>query len=785
MESSKTPLDLNYELRPYLTNWPWFVLSVLIALSIAYIYLRYQPLSFETTASILIKDEGNPNLSQMAMFQDLAKGQFQSVNLENEIKVLKSRPLAERTVKQLNLNIQYFNDGRIRTSELYERSPIKLEVITPEKEWPNGLPPLLVTPKSLTEFTIGHLEAPPETHMFGEKFQYKGIEYLLHTNTIDDAALNQTTRVVIRSVQQTAASYKSQFHITPEGKQSSIINIQLTSSIPDKSEDVIDELIRQFNLDAIEDKNLVSKNTAEFIDERLEIIWEELDSVETGKVTYKEEQQLVDLYKQGDIFLSNANDYNQRLQQVQTERSQVNAIIRYLESGSDSSLLPGNLGVADGSTISLIQQYNQLVLERNQLLANTTETHPTIIRLNKQLESLKSNVMQGLQNAKQALDIQLEDLSKQERFIGSQLAGIPVKEKDFTNIERQQEIKQTLYLYLLEKREEASIALAVTEPKAKIVESAFTIKVPVSPKPSVVFLTALVLGGLVPFSFIYLKRLLDNKIRKRTDITDYIPNASILGEIPKVADYTTVKRNDLGMTAEAFRVLRNNMRFADLLKDSGQAKIILVTSSIKGEGKTTVSTNLALTLSYTGKKVLLVGADLRDPRIHYFYTKRKRPKGLVNYIIDETTSIEDFIITSNDSEHLDVLQSGDIPPNPEEILTKDRFQTFLDEVRKKYDFVILDTAPTLLVADTLLISDKADATLYVVRAGKTGKEFLTFIKELQDDEKLNNVNFVLNNVDYTNYGYGYGGKYGYGYGYGKDQTLNPWERFKRIILNRY
>src|SRR5690625_1553669 len=789
MQSSNeyTDIDDNFnlreELKPYLNKWPWFVLSVLIAISIAFIYLRYTPQSYQTTASILIKDEGSSDLSQIAMFQDLGMGKIGSVNLDNEIKILKSRPLTERTVEQLNLYIRYFSEGRVRTTELFESSPIRLEVLTPEIEWPMQLPSLLITPLSLTEFSITQEGASTETHEFGEEFVFEDMKYRLHPNQLENTSLNNSIRVNIHSINRTVDSYKNRFDISPDSRQGSIINISLTSSTPDRDRAVIDELIHQFNRDAIEDKNLVSRNTADFIDDRLSIIWEELDSVETGKVSYKEEHRLVDLQQQGSIFLETAKEYNERLLQIQTELSQINAMIRYLKSDSDSSLLPANLGVADSGLIALIQQYNQLVLERNQLLANTTETHPTVVRLTKQLGEMKSNVLQSLENAKESLDIKLADLNKQERLIGSQLAGIPLQEKDFTNIERQQEIKQSLYLYLLQKREETSIALAVTEPKAKVVETAYTPLQPVAPKRSIILLASVLLGGLVPFGVIYLHGLLDNKVRKRSDITDAIPGASILGEIPKArGEYVVIKRNDLDMTAEAYRVLRNNMRFADLLHTNGNenGKIILITSSIPGEGKTTISTNLALTLSYTGRKVLLVGADIRNPKIHHFYDDKRKFKGLVNYIVDESSHISDFIVPSIESEHLDVLHSGDVPPNPEEILTKKRFSTFLEEAKEKYDFVILDTAPTLLVTDTLLISDKADATLYVVNAGgKTEKEVLGFVKELKDDKKLNNVHFVLNSVDYANYGYG--GKYGYGYGYGQEEIEGPWKRFTNVF----
>lgn len=784
MQSSTEPFDseqsisLRETIKPYLRKWPWFIVSFSIFILGALIYLRYTPLSYQTTASILIKDEQSSDLSQMAIFSDLGMGQLNSVNLENEIKILKSRPLTKQVVDQLNLNIQYYNEGRLRTTELYENSPIKLEVLSPEEAWAKDAPTLYITPKSLTSYEIKQEDVMPEMFDFGEEITYQGIDYIVQSNQQNEASFNEPISVRINAKRSTIDSYRNSLMIAADGKQSSIINIQLTSAIPDKARAVIDELIRQFNLDAIADKNMVSKNTAEFIDERLHIIWEELDSVETGKVTYKEENRLVDLQKEGELFLENANDFNQRLLAVQTEWSQVNAMINYLESGSKSSLLPANLGIAGDGLISLIQQYNQLVLERNQLLANTTETHPTIVTLTEQLSELKANILQSLNNLKKSLDISLADLKKQERYIGRQLASIPLKEKDFTNIQRQQEIKQTLYLYLLQKREETSIALAVTEPKAKIVDTAYTPIEPVAPKKKIVLLASFLLGGLIPFGFIYLQQLLDNKVRRITDITGAILNASVLGEIPKMNEgYELIDRNDLGMIAESFRVLRSNMQFAGMMKSREKGKVVLVTSSIKGEGKTTISSNLALTLSYTGQKVLLIGADIRSPKLHKFFHKNKKNHGLVNYIMDETSKTTDFILPSGISENLDILHSGTIPPNPEEFLMNDRLDAFLEIAKQSYDFIILDTAPTLLVNDTLLLSEKADTTLYVVRAGHTELEVLNFAKGLKEEGKLKKVHFILNNVSQANYGYG--GKYGYGYGYGTEEPKGFFDKIRK------
>lgn len=775
-------LDIRAELAKYLRYWPWFIISVIIAIVIAFMYLRYTPSSYQTTASILIKDEDNSSMSQLAAFQDFGLSNFSSVNLENEIEILKSRNLTSRLVQQLQLNIRYYTDGRTRSQELFGNTPFKLEILTPEEEWPEETPDLFITPTSLTEFTISIEESEDTIQEFGENFTYEGLEYKV--TATDGIAKDKVTRVSFSSIDKTIDSYRNSLQISASGKQSSIITIDLVSDLPSKSRAVIDELIHQFNRDAIEDRNMVSKNTADFIDERLSIVWSELDSVEMNKVRYKETNQMVDLQTEGNLFLENASEFNKKLLESQTELSQIKAMIAYLEAGGQSDLLPANLGIADNGLISLIQQYNQLVLERNKLLVHSTESHPTVTSLTNQLIDLKKNVLQSLRNIESALDIKLADLGKQERLIGSQLAGIPTKERDFTTIERQQEIKQSLYLYLLQKREETSISLAVTEPKAKIVDSAYTPVKPVAPKKSIILLAAVLLGGLIPFGFLYLRNLLDNKVRNRTDITTAIPNASVLAEIPqlnKKDSNNLVEKNDLGILAESFRVLRTNLQFAGVLGKSNKGKTILVTSSIKGEGKTMISINLAMTMAHAGNKVLIVGADIRNPQLSRFFSEKqnKSAAGLVEYLVYKDSTLADYCFPSEISENLTVLHSGAIPPNPTELLMSDRLSEMLEEAKLQYDYIILDTAPSLLVTDTLLFSSLADATLYVTRAGYTPKNILEFAKGLKDEEKLKRVSFIINDVSSANYGYG--GNYGYGYGYNAEEK-SFWKKVKEGLF---
>ena len=765
--SQDKTINLREEINKYLRYWPWFAVSIILAIVVANIYLYYAPNTYQTTASILIKDEKNSNTSQIAVFQDLGLVDgFAGVNLENEIEILTSRVLTERMVRKLKLNIRYYFDERVRNIELFENTPINLQVISDESEWPNKISDLLIIPTSSTSFTISQEEKEPVSRTFGQEFEYEGVRYLI--NSTEKLMLKNPTRVSISSIPSTIDRYRNSIKVALQGKQSSVITMNLVSEIPKKSEEILDELINLFNQDAIQDRSIVSKNTASFIDERIDIVWNELDSVELSKVRYKETHNLIDLQTEGGISLQSASESNQRLLAAETELSQINAMISYLETGKQSSLLPSSLGVSDSGLMNLIQQYNEMVMQRNQLLIHSTDTHPTVVSLTSQLVQLKANVLESLRSARSSLDIKLKDLLRQERRIGGQLARIPLKERDFTTIERQQEIKQTLYLYLLQKREEASISSAVIEPKAKIVDAAYTPVNPISPKPKLVLLGAFILGGLIPFGTIYLGSILDNKIRHRKDITAIIPDASVLAEIPEVSrkdSNTPVGKNDLGILAESYRVLRTNLRFAGVLSKGEVGKCIIVTSSIKGEGKTMVSVNLAMTLAHAGNKVLLVGGDIRNPQLHKYLpeTKSDKTQGFVEYLVYENSTLEDYIATSKVSENLNIIHCGAIPPNPAELLMSDRVSVMIEEAKTKFNYVIIDTAPTLMVTDTLLFSEFADATLYVVRAGYTKKQILEFAKEMKGKGKLKRVNFVLNDVSSANYGYG--GKYGYGYGY--------------------
>lgn len=781
--NTSNEINIREELEKYLRYWPWFLLSLVIALGFAYFKLRQTTPIYSTTATIIIKDGKNSQNSEMAAFADL--GLFNGMNsnsIENEIGILRSRRLMESVVKELDINIQYLDMDQLRSPELYMKTPFIAKVLLLDEE------ELLKT--SERNFSVEYLgdnkleivgfpDGKRIEASLGTPVDLGFAQVLLVRNEfVSEDALEKNRPILLQfaPVESVASHYRNDLNVRLKENNSSLIELELNDPIRKKAEDILDQLVLEYNREAIDDKNMVALNTAKFIDERLEIINEELDSVETGKVDFKEDNRLTDIQAESQLFMSTASEFKGRQQEVETQIELADAMLSYLKTSSISDLLPANLGIEESAVNGLISQYNTLVLERNRVLSGSTDRNPVVVRLNTQIEELKGNVLQSLSRLKSNLKIAEGNLQRESAAIRSQISEVPSQEKQFRGIERQQQIKETLYLFLLQKREENSLSLAVTSPKAKIVDTAFSSGMPISPNPRSIYLTALLLGLGIPFAIIYLKNLLNNKIRSRSEIEAIVNDVPVVGEIPKLSKTNTglIEKNDRSVLAESFRILHTNLQY--LLVNSGgktEGITILVTSTIKGEGKTFTAFNLAITLANTGKKVLIVGGDLRNPQLQRYERESKDNPGVSDYLVSNTMSLKELIKKSHLHENLDVFTSGTIPPNPSELLRTEKAGKMFQDLGNMYDYIIVDTAPAMLVADTFLINKYADLTLYVIRAGYTERKLLDFAAAAKRDGKLTEVSFVLNNVKEANFGYG--NKYGYAYG---EKTPGFWEKLK-------
>jgi len=769
-------INLREELDKYLRFWPYFIASVFACLVVAFLYLQYTTPVYQSTATIIIEDdEKGGSIPGMEAFEGLGLlGGMGGSGIENEMGILRSKQLITDVAKELQLNIRYFFEGDIRTIEVYANKPIEVQILKQddqkliepltfrftEKEGAN----FLLTGDDTGEEIEGSYGKPVDldfsTLIITERPK---LENSTVSNNSDPLLISFST------VDAAAATYREMIQLNLTDKNSELIELNLNDPVKEKARDILDQLILEYNRQAIEDKNQVALNTASFIEDRLNIITGELDSVESGKEDFKQNNQLTDIQAESEMFIENASEFNKKSQDVNTQLELSNAMLDYIAKNSESDLLPANLGISEAGVNSVISEYNSLVLERNRILSGSTPKNPVVISINSQLEQIKGNVLRSLQRMRSNLRIIREDLDRQSASMDSKIASVPGKEKQYRGIERQQSIKEALYLFLLQKREETSLSLAVTAPKAKIVDSAYSLKDPVSPKNKIILLAALILGVLIPFMIIYLKQLFNYKINERADIEMITREIPIVGEVPRInkKEDELIKKNDRSVLAESFRITHTNLQYLMINaaeKEGGNN--IFVTSTVKGEGKTFVSFNLALTLANSGKKVLLVGADLRNPQLQRYFPDALKLLGVSDYLVSNTIVLQDLVTKLDLHSNLDLLASGTIPPNPSELWRQKKTSSLFAELETLYDYIIYDTAPAMLVTDTFLINKYADVTLYVIRAGYTEKKLINFAVDAKRDGKLHDVSFVLNDVKAANYGYG--NKYGYAYGEEKD-----------------
>lgn len=770
-------INMRKEIDRYLRNWPWFLLCLTIFMALGFVYLRYTTPLYSAKTTIILKDESSKG-PESTIYTNLGLlSGVGSKNMENEIGILRSRRLMTNVVKSLNINIQYFIEGKVNRMEIYDGLPFSLQVLKLDDQMLKirGGATFEVKKINADEYQLKDLGTARNYKIkMGSPLDLGFSSIVLGPGDYNDD-FNHPIILQFSEAEKIAAHYRNQVSFIQQDKNSNFIELSLTDPVREKARDILDQLILEYNRSAIEDKNLIAGNTAKFINERLSIINGELDSVESGKEIFKEQNRLTDIQAESQMFIQNASEYNKRMQEVGTQLELTNAMLEYISTNSRSDLLPTNLGLSEGGVNRQIDEYNDLVLQRNRLLSGSSEKNPIVIKLNSQIDQIKQNVVQSLGRVRSNLQIGQEDLNRQASSIGSQIYAVPSKERQYRGIERQQSIKETLYLFLLQKREENSLSMAVTEPKAKIVDRAYFNNSPISPNTRSIYLGTVILGFFLPFSVIYLRGVLDNKVRKRTDIEAITSSIAVVGEIPKLNKINDiVKINDRSPLAESFRILNTNLQYLLVpLKQKAEAKTLLVTSSIKGEGKTFTAINLSITVANTSKKVLLIGADLRSPKIQTLIENNDKKLGFSDYLVDEDLKLESLINKSHIHPNIDVLTSGSLPPNPYELLKTEKVGCMFATLKSQYDYIIIDSAPSMVVADTFLLTQYADLVLYIIRAGYTEKELLEFPLQSKEKGRIDQLCFILNSVNRTNLGYG--NKYGYGYGVEKK---NNWGSLK-------
>jgi tyrosine-protein kinase Etk/Wzc len=754
------------KIEKYTYNWRWFVVGLMLAIIGSFFYLKYTSKHYLITSSILIdglEEGGLP--SELSAFEDLGIVASSKKSIENEIGILKSRNLMNRVIKKLGIHISYFKKNGLKKIELYKNEvPFKINFFEKDS----------ILEKTDSYFIIDIIS--DTNFIFKEKDNKKGAEYLfgetiatnfgnilITPNNLNELNKNIDYIVKISPLKKISENYREELKVALLDAKSSIIQLSLKNPIPLKAQDILNNLVELYNKDAVEDKSSISKNTNKFINERLAVIEEELSNAEKSIVNFKTSNRITDVNSQASFASGSSAQIQKRILEIQTQLKLADYVSSYLEANT-TQLIPANLGLTDGTVNLNTENYNKLLLERNRILNGSSTKNPVIINIDSQLNQLRTSILQSLVNLKSTLNISLDDALEQESKVSSRITNVPKQENEYRNIQRHQKIVETLYLYLSQKREENAISLAVTVPNSKIIDAADGSTIPVFPKPIFIYFGAAIVGLIVPFMLLFFLFLLDNKVHTLKDVESII-KLPILGDIPNNnTNIKVVTENNQDSISESFRMLRTNITFM-LSAIKGRAKTIFVTSTIENEGKSFISSNLAAVLALSNKKVLFIGADLRKPRVGDYYNLEIE-KGLTHYLVDDDLKISDIIFHSNEF-NVDIIATTQVPPNPSEIITNGKFEKLMEYAKKKYDFIVVDTAPVKIVTDTFLIGEYADLFLYVIRANYLDKRLLDIPKLLSKENRLPNMALVLNDHDVKK-------GYGYGYGYGEVITKKYW-----------
>lgn len=753
------------------SKWKWFLLSVLLFGGIAYVKYASAPLVYFRSTTVIIKDPSNKTSTAGL---DRYDNFINKVNVANEILQFRSKRLMREVVQRVHADVSYRLKEGLRSNELYTQSPVTVT-------FPDALPgsriAFTLTPVDKHKVQISGWAGQEEQKFdlrLGDTLTVGDVQLLVTpTHYYDESWRGREVQVCKLPLESVTAYYLGGLGIRQEESESSILKLSLRDSSPVRAEDVLNMLVTVYNEEAIKDKNQVAVNTADFINERLIIIGQELGDVETDLESFKRENQVVDISSSASMYMSESQRYSNDALALETQLRLANYIKEYLTDPSkEVDLIPANTGISDMNIESQINQYNTLKLRRDKLIGDSSERNPVVEELNNSLRAMKQTIIRAVDNMIVSINVKRNDAQSRELQAQNRVAAIPTKQRQMLSIERQQKIKESLYLFLLNRREENALSQAMVDNNARVIDSAEGSNFPISPNRNRILLLGLLAGLAVPGVTFLLILFMDTRVHGRRDIQGAL-TVPYLGEIPidkaarrtkaKAADAPPADDEETDIVAEAFRILRTNMLF--MARKDKVMQVITFTSFNEGAGKTFISHNLALSLARAKKRVVVLDLDIRKGTLSRHFGRHRT--GITNYLADSSLTVDDIL---QHGEQFDFIAAGAVAPNPAELLMDERLDVLVDELRRRYDYVITDNVPIGIIADAGIANRIADLTLFVVRAGKLDRRQLPDIEQLYTEKKLRNMALVLNGVNPSRHGYGYGYGYGYGrygYGYGK------------------
>ena len=778
--STEDSFNLYTLLSNYLSYWPWFAGSILLFLAATYLYLQYQTPVYNIKSAVLIKEQDNQqNRSNHALtaIQDLGIMSM-SNNFDNELQIMKSQTLIGKVVENLELYIDHNLDRTFGYPiPLYDNEPVKVYMSPEEAE------------RLEDAVHIRMNYDGKQTLLMQMEYSYRGkrkkigktfrklptalpTEIGVITFTPDTTAQVETPvefSAKIITPSSCAAEYGAAMSITPVSKTTTIAQIQVHNTVRQRGIDFIYELVDIYNQEANDEKNEVAQKTAEFIEERIDIINRELGNTENTLAHFKQRSRLTNLTSDAQMALQETSKYEEQLTETATQINLVQDLDNYINNPAHrNDVIPANVGIEDSNLAHVINQYNTMMMERQRLLRTSSENNPAVIRMNSGIEAMRTTVQTSVNSVLRGLEMAQKNLQREAKKHEGRINMAPTQEKEYMSISRQQEIKASLYTMLLQKREENAITLASTASNGRIIENPVAGKTPIAPEKKVYFLSAVLLGTLVPVIIMLLKESLKYKIENRSDV-EKMTNLPILVELPKgdikksIQGTIVIHENRNDLMEEAFRHFRTNLLF--MLTPT--EKVIMVTSSQPSEGKSFIAGNLAVSFAYLGKKTLIVGLDIRKSGMDKVFGLTKGSKGITDYLSQpENHPLSDLIKPSGITPQLDILPRGTLPPNPTELIARNGLEKAIEELKERYDLIILDTAPIAMVTDTSLISRVADICIYVCRADYTPKVCLKYLQVLQEQPHFCKMAMVLNAIDLSKRKNSINHRYGYGYGYG-------------------